>query len=90
MQLLLWLRFSEGLLLAEWQPFTMIQNGPCFHAVPPLFPAARWGVEADLTPPDGQAGFRARKSTRSPTVNVISLKPIVCSLVRNEAGSTGR
>jgi len=34
MQLLPWLRFSEGLLLTEWQPFSMIQNGPCFHAVP--------------------------------------------------------
>ncbi len=35
------------------------------------------------------AGLRARNSRRSPTVRVISPKPIVCSRVRKAAGSTG-
>ena len=49
MQLLPWLRFSEGLLLTEWQPFSMIQNGPCFHAVPSCSCLCRGELDEAMT-----------------------------------------
>jgi HAD superfamily hydrolase (TIGR01509 family) len=55
----------------------------------PGWPTARRGcARADRL---GHAAFslRARNSRRSLTVRVISPKPIVCSRVRNAAGSTG-
>ena len=69
MQLLLWLRFSEGLLLTEWRPFIVFQNGPCFHAVPHV-PACAVGsgggaeIRRDSQPPDRRDRHAQRACVR--------------------------